>query len=229
MKRAIGYIRVSTEEQAKEGISLAVQEEKILTYAKLWNLGSVEIIKDEGRSAKNLKREGVQKVIRLVKEGEVKHLIIYKIDRLSRDAVDLLTLVKRLFKPNNVQLHSITERIETESAAGKFIFGIFAHTAQLERDLISERTTAALQWKKKNGQDLGTAPLGFEMKDKKFYEVAAELQVVQEIKRLRRKHFTFRAIARQFNEEGIATKQGKRWHPGTVHKIVRSKRYRGRN
>lgn len=229
MKKVVGYIRVSTEDQAKEGISLVVQEEKILTYAKLWNLGSVEIIRDEGRSAKNLKREGVQEVIRLVKEGEVKHLIIYKIDRLSRDAVDLLTMVKELFKPENVQLHSITERIDTVSAAGKLAFGIQVQVAQYERDVISERTKAVLQWKKKNGQDLGTAPLGFEMKDKKFYEVAAELQVVREIKRLRRKHFTFRAIARQLNEEGIATKQGKRWHPGTVHKIVRSKRYRGRN
>lgn len=224
--KAIGYIRVSTEEQAKEGISLNMQEEKILTYAKLWNLGSVEIIKDEGKSAKNLKREGIQEVIKLVKEGVVKHLVIYKIDRLSRDAVDLLTLEKELFKPNNVKLHSITERIETVSAAGKLSFGIQVVVAQYERDVISERTTAALQWKKKNGQDLGTAPLGFEMKDKKFYEVAAELRVVQEIKRLRRKHFTFRAIASRLNEEGIVTKHGKKWHPGTVHKIVKSKRYK---
>ena len=224
--KVIGYVRVSTEEQAKEGISLAMQEEKILTYAKLWNLGSVEIIKDEGKSAKNLKREGIQEVIKLVKEDAVKHLVIYKIDRLSRDAVDLLTLVKELFKPNNVQLHSISERIETESATGKFAFGVLAQVAQLERDMISERTKAALQWKKKNGQDLGTAPLGFEMKDKKFYEVAAELRVVQEIKRLRRKHLTFRAIARQLNEEGIVTKHGKKWQSGTVYKIVKSKRYK---
>ena len=100
--KAVGYIRVSTEEQAREGISLEAQEDKVKKYADLHNLDLVEVIRDEGKSGKDLNREGIQKVISLCKDRSVDHLVVYKMDRLTRRTLDLLTLVEEVFKPNRV-------------------------------------------------------------------------------------------------------------------------------
>jgi len=97
--KAVGYIRVSTEEQAREGISLEAQEDKIKKYVDLHNLELVEMIRDEGKSGKNLNRE-----------QKIDQLIVYKMHRLTRRTLDLLTLVEEVFKPNSVQFHSISEK-----------------------------------------------------------------------------------------------------------------------
>lgn len=227
MNKVIGYIRVSTEEQAREGVSLKAQEGKIRAYAELCDLGEVEVISDEGKSGKDLRRAGIQRVIKLARDNMMTHLIVYKLDRLTRRCFDLLMLVEEVFKPAGVEFHSITEKIDTASAQGKFFLTITGAISQMERDLISERTKEALQWKKKNGEDLGTPPWGFQMNDKRLEKKEDELEIVGEIKKLRRKRLTFRAIARQLNEQGIPSKQGKSWHPGTVHSILKSQRYKG--
>jgi len=81
---AISYARVSTQKQERERISLEVQEDKIKRYTDLHNLELGEIVSDEGKSGKDLNREGIQKVMSLCQEGWVNHLIVYKMDRLTR-------------------------------------------------------------------------------------------------------------------------------------------------
>jgi len=227
--KAIGYIRVSTEEQAREGISLEAQKDKVKKYADLHNLNLTEIIRDEGKSGKDLNREGIQKVISLCQAKEINHLIVYKMDRLTRRTLDLLTLVEEVFKPNNIQFHSITERIDTSTAQGKFFLTIIGAMSQMERDLISERTSEALRYKISQGENVGSPPLGFLAEDKKLSRIDGEFEVVAYIKKLKRKRLSLGKIARRLNEENIPTKRGGRWHPGTVRYVLKNTRYKGLN
>jgi len=130
--KVIGYVRVSTEEQAREGISLEVQADKIKKYADLHNLELIEIVRDEGKSGKDLNRDGIKRVITLCQAREADHIVVYKMDRLSRRTLDLLTLVEEVFKPNKVEFHSITEKIDTSTAQGKFFLTIIGAMAQMD-------------------------------------------------------------------------------------------------
>lgn len=156
-KKAIGYIRVSTNEQTKEGISLSCQENKIRTYAELEELELVGILKDEGKSGKNLNRPEVKKLIKMIQKKEIDVVVIYKLDRLTRKTKDLLYLVEDVFK--ETAFVSLTEKIDTTTAAGKFFLTIIGALAQMERELISERTKDALQELKKQGKKLGNPNL----------------------------------------------------------------------
>ena len=229
--KAVGYIRVSTEEQVREGISLEVQEDKLRKYTELHNLNLVEVIKDEGKSGKDLNRDGIQKVISLCRDRLVNHLVVYKMDRLTRKTLDLLTLVEKVFKPNDVQFHSISEKVDTSTAQGKFFLTITGAMAQMERDLISERTREALRYKISRGELVGSPPLGFEAIEKELKRNSNELAAVREVFRLRWKHrgknkLSLRQIANRLNEQGIPTKRGGRWHAGTVNYILHNTKYR---
>ena len=94
MIKAIGYIRVSTDEQAKEGVSLENQEAKIRAYCDLKDLELLEIVQDAGISAKNLRRPGVQKVLEMAQEKMVDAVVVYKLDRMFRSTVDALETTK---------------------------------------------------------------------------------------------------------------------------------------
>jgi len=224
--KAMGYVRVSTEEQAREGVSLEAQEDKINKYVDLHNLGQISIIRDGGKSGKDLNREGMQEIIALCKRKEIDHLIVYKMDRLTRRTLDLLTLVEEVFKPNNVQFHSITEKVDTSTAQGKFFLTITGAMAQMERDLVSERTKEALQYKISKGENVGSPPLGFLAEDKKLSGIDEELEIVNYIKKLKRKKLSLRQIATRLNEQEISTKRGGSWYAGTVRYILRNARYK---
>lgn len=179
-KKAVGYIRVSTQEQASEGVSLENQEAKIRAYAELKDLELVEIIRDEGKSGKDIKREGVQKLISLSKKKEIDAVVVYKLDRLSRKTRDLLFLVEDVFVKNDIIFHSLNETIDTTTATGKFFLTIMGSMAQLERDLISERTSDALQHLKAHQmRRLGNpdkAPFGF-MQNKRGMATVLDLKI----------------------------------------------------
>src|SRR5271155_867839 len=95
--KVIGYTRVSTDEQAATGVSLATQAEKVNAYARLYGLEIVETIEDAGQSAKSLKRPGLQRALELLKAGHADGLLIAKLDRLSRSVKDWNALIDRYF------------------------------------------------------------------------------------------------------------------------------------
>lgn len=223
--KAVGYIRVSTEEQAREGISLEVQEDKVKKYADLHGLSLIEIIRDEARSGKDLNREGMQKVISLCRKRKVNHLIVYKLDRLTRRTLDLLTLVEEVFKPNSIEFHSITEKVDTSTAQGKFFLTLTGAMAQMERDLVSERTREALRYKISLGEPVGSPPLGYEARDKNLIKIQKEFEVVKYIRNLKRRGLSLRQIVNRLNEKGISTKRGGSWYAGTVRYILQNARY----
>lgn len=224
--RAYGYVRVSTDEQAEHGLSLRAQRKKIRDYAALHNLKLVKIYADEGISGRTLDRPSFHALLDIVKNRADETVIVYRLSRLSRSTRDLLFLIEDVFQQGNTRLISITEHIDTRSSMGRFFLTIMAALAQMERELIAERTKAALAFKREQGQRLGAAPYGFRINDKGDHvPVPKELKVVKRIFALRKKDHSYAAIADQLNKDNVPTKRGKAWYPSTVRYIVTSDRY----
>ena len=195
--RAIGYVRVSTEEQAREGISLEAQEERIraLAIAKGWDL--VDIIRDAGYSGKDLRRPGAMSLIDLCRRGAMDVAVVYKVDRVTRKQKDLWHLLEDVFEANRVGFVSVTEAFDTTTAAGKAFLGMLGVFAQLERDMVSERTREALNQKKNKGEWVGRKPIGFMTAESgRLEEDTATINLIVKAKRLRRRGASFGVIAR---------------------------------
>jgi site-specific DNA recombinase len=226
----VGYIRVSTDEQVRLGVSLDVQESKIRDYAKLNDLDLVNVIRDEGRSGKDLKRPGMEEIVFLAKDKKIKGVIVYKLDRLSRKVLDTLNLIE-MFDKQGVAFHSITERIDTKSAMGRFFITILSALAQMERDMISERTKGALNYKRQNGGLAGTVPYGYTSKGIKKEAILSrddyEQRILDTIKHARSIGGSYNKIAEVLNKEGIPSRCGGSWYPQTVKSILQHSQVEG--
>ena len=126
--RAVGYVRVSTEEQAREGVSLEAQVERIkaLAVAKGWDLDGV--IQDRGFSGKDLNRPGIQDLINRCKAGEIDVVIVYKVDRLTRNQKHLWHLLEDVLESHDVGFISVSEPFDTTTATGKAFLGMLGVT-----------------------------------------------------------------------------------------------------
>ena len=219
---AIGYVRVSTEDQAKEGVSLDNQKSKIEAYCQLKDLELLEIIEDAGISAKNLKRPGVQKVLGMARKKQVDAIVVYKLDRIFRSTVDALETTK-MFDKWGVSFHSIEETLDTQSAMGRFFFTLTAALAEMERRIIGERTKAALSHKRsRNEKTGGDVPYGYDLTPAGILiENDDEQRVIKTIRRLKRDGYSLRKICRELEKEGHLTKRGNTvWQPSTISKIL---------
>jgi site-specific DNA recombinase len=219
---AIGYVRVSTEDQAKEGVSLDNQKSKIKAYCQLKDLELREVIEDAGISAKNLRRPGVQKLLKLARRREVDAVVVYKLDRIFRSTVDALETTKA-FDKWGVSFHSIEETLDTRSALGRFFFTLTAALAEMERRLIGERTKAALAHKKSKSEKTGgDIPYGYDLTPAGILiRNDEEQEVIRFIRRLNRDGYSLRRICRELEKAGHLTKRGNAvWQPSTVSKIL---------
>ena len=220
--KAIGYIRVSTEEQAAHGISLDAQRAKIAAYALTKDLDLVDIIEDAGKSAKDLKRPGVQQVLRMASRKEIDAVIIVKLDRMFRCTVDALNTAQD-FDKRGVALHSIHESLDTQSAMGKFFFTLTAALAEMERGLIGERTRMALARKREcGGKTGGHVPFGFDAVEGNLIPNPEEQELLNRIRELRADGMSYQAIADRLNVDGILTKKGGQWDRVRVFKIMQN-------
>ena len=163
MTKAIGYIRVSTEKQADHGVSIEAQTEKLKAYAMLYDIDLVDLVIEQG-SAKCLQREGLQSALSRLEAGEAEALIVVKLDRLTRSVADLGKLVDTYFQ--NFALLSVGEQIDTRSAAGRLVLNVLASVSQWEREVIGERTSAAMQHMRNQNQYTGgKPPYGYDLVD----------------------------------------------------------------
>jgi site-specific DNA recombinase len=218
MNQAIGYIRVSTQDQANEGISLEAQRARITSWCHANDYELVEIFEDAGLSGKDMDgREGIQAAMKAAKKGMA--LVAYSLSRLSRSARDMIDLGETL-KRRGVNLVSLTEKIDTTSAAGEMFFGILAVFAQFERKQVGERTKAALAHKKAKGEKYGPVPFGYEEVEGRLLEVRSEALSVATILRMRRSGMSYHRIADRLNEDGITGKRGGQWHASTVRYVI---------
>jgi site-specific DNA recombinase len=216
---AIGYARVSTEEQVREGVSLEVQSDHIRRYGDLYGLNLAEILIDEGRSGKDMDRPAMRELTARVKRDEVGAVVFYKLDRVGRNTVDILTFAETL-KAAGVALHSVTERIDTTSAHGGFFFTLLAALAEMERRQIAERTTAALTHKKERGEWVGRPPLGYQVIEGELVPDPEKQDVTAKAKRLRRQGKSIREIARR-----LSVSVGSAQHLVTVNGRSQKTRY----
>jgi DNA invertase Pin-like site-specific DNA recombinase len=159
--RVVGYVRVSTEEQATGGVSLGAHRDKIIAYAKLYDLELVEMIEDAGVSGKTLDRPGLTRALQMLKQGAADGLVVAKLDRLTRSVADMAALVSRYFGERaGKSLLSVADQVDTRSSAGRLVLNVLVSVAQWEREAIAERTAEALRHKRAAGQVYGPVPLG---------------------------------------------------------------------
>ena len=183
MTVAIGYVRVSTEEQATEGVSIEAQSDKLRQYAALYDIDLVDIVVDAGISGETLKRDGLQRALVALKAGEATALLITKLDRLTRSVVNLGQLIDEYFQEH--QLLSVADHIDTGTANGRLIINVLSSVSQWEREIIAERTVASLGYMKAQRRTYNHVPLGFRDSDGLLVEVDEEQLIVAEVLEMR--------------------------------------------
>jgi site-specific DNA recombinase len=191
----VAYCRVSTEEQAAEGFSIDGQAEKLTAYAELHDLGEVTVIEDAGASGRNLERPGLQQVLSMIERGHVRHLLVWRLDRLSRNLGDLIDLAETLGKAD-VALHSFTDRLDLSSATGRMFYKLLGSFAQSYREQLAENVVmgmsrAAREGKWTNRPKTGYALIGGELVPN------GDAEVVRRIFRLRAEGCSFSEIERR--------------------------------
>lgn len=160
VKAAI-YIRVSTDAQFEEGYSVDAQKEQLTAYCVSKGMKKYDYYIDGGWSGSNIERPELERLIKDVKDGKISHVIVYKLDRLSRSQKDTLYLIEDLFMPNNVDFVSLTESLDTSTPMGRAMIGILAAFAQLERENIRMRTRMGMLERVKEGYWMGGGRIPF--------------------------------------------------------------------
>jgi DNA invertase Pin-like site-specific DNA recombinase len=223
--RAMGYVRVSSDEQVTKGVSLDAQEEKIRAYCKAKDWDLVEVIRDEGISAKNLKRPGLQSILARIPKRNGKRgfdgIIVIKLDRLTR-AVGDLAYLNKLFEVHRVAFIAVQEAVDTSTASGKLFHNIIACLSEWERGVISERTRDALRYKRSKGERVGEVPYGYRVTDDgmTLEPILEEQQNLNKIRTLRESALSYSKIADHLNSQGIGTKKGFIWYPESVRSVL---------
>jgi site-specific DNA recombinase len=221
-KRAVGYIRVS--KQNERGVSLDAQAEKIRAMACVHD-AEVEIVSDDGETGKHANRPGLQRVLEMVRRGEVELVIVAKLDRLTRSVKDLAELLE-LFQKRGVWLVSVAEALDTSSAAGRLVLNIMASVSQWERETIAERTATALRHKRAQRRVFNHEPYGYRRDGDELTAVADEQAIIDRMKEWRSSGWTLRQVADELNLTSTPTKRAAgRWHAETVRNILRNNLY----
>jgi len=205
--KVVGYVRVSTEDQAREGVSLAAQQAKIEAYAVVKDWTVEAVIRDEGQSAKSLARPGLQRLLSLVEAGGVGAVLVYKLDRLTRSVADLDRLTT-LFARHGVALVSLRESLDAMTATGRLMMNLLASVSQWEREVIGGRTKDAMRHLKAAGR-VYSRP------------VVDDPATLARIHALRASGATYRAIADDLNAAHIPTARGGTWAAATILGVLR--------
>lgn len=230
-QKAIGYVRVSTEEQSNNGHGLEAQGKAIRAFAESQGYELLEVVADAGVSGATRPdtRPGFARVLELAAQQAFSVLLVWKFDRLARSLVYAVTATSALQEQYGVVLRSVTEPIDTSTPTGQMLFAIFAGMAAQEREAIIDRTIAGKKQKAAAGGFVGgSAPYGYRRDKEGGLAIDdQEAAVVRRIAALRRSGSTLQAIADGLNEAGISTKRGGKWYPGTLRYILDNPKYTG--
>lgn len=220
MSLAVGYIRVSTEDQSLGGHSLEAQEAAIRKYCDYRNIELTQIYIDAGVSASIPlgKRPAGKRLCEAITERKASEVVAVKLDRLFRSASDCLVTVEGWDK-TGIGFHVLDMEINTTTPQGKLLLTIMAAVAEMERQQARARTKATATHLKDSGQVYGTTPYGSDRAGKKLVPNPVEL-AVKERMQVMRASMSYTKIANQLNEEGIPAKSGGKWHPFSVQKVL---------
>ncbi len=228
LKAAI-YIRVSTEYQVDKD-SLQVQRRELIAYCEMvLGIKDYVVFEDPGYSAKNTDRPDYQRMVDRLRTGEFSHLVVWKLDRISRNLLDFSAMYAEL-KRLGVTFVSKNEQFDTSSAIGEAMLKIILIFAELERNMTSERVTAVMLSRANNKQwNGGRVPYAYDWdKNKKEFTInEAEAKVVKTIYNMYEELQSILYIVRHLNGAGITTRAGKEWSVTAVHKILSNPFYNG--
>jgi site-specific DNA recombinase len=226
MRTAV-YIRVSTEEQAKEGFSIAAQREKLLAYVHSQGWSLVDTYADEGFSAKNTARPALKRLLAEIRNGGIDVVLVYRLDRLTRSVLDLYQLLQE-FERYGVRFKSCTEVYDTTTAIGRLFITLVAALAQWERENLAERVKLGMgQMVRERKRPGGPPPFGYELRQGKLIVHPQEAEVVR---RIFRQYLSGRRpgqIAEELNRLGYRGKAGGKWTSGTVSHLLKNHVYYG--
>jgi site-specific DNA recombinase len=232
----VAYCRVSTEEQAAEGFSIDGQADKLRTYAQLHDLGPVTVIEDPGLSGKDLERPGLQQMLAMVEQGHVANVLVWRLDRLSRNLGDLILLADALGK-HGVGLHSFTEKLDLSSATGRMFYNILGAFAQFYREQLAENVRLGMHQAARQGKWVNRPKFGYDLVAgelvpnadaptvRRIFELRARGLSYTRIEELTGvKYSTARAIAHSRIYLGEVLLNGE-WYPGNHEPLVSAKEF----
>lgn len=216
---AVGYVRVSTEGQATDGVSLEAQRSRIAAWSEANGYQLETVYSDAGVSGKRAdNRPGLQAALEhATRDGCA--LVVYSLARLARSVRDTLDVAELLDKAG-ADLVSLSERIDTTSAAGRMVFRMLAVLAEFERDLTAERTREALAHKRERGEAYSPTPFGYRREGDRLVADTEAQEAIGLILELRADGMSYRAIAAVLERRGVPTVRGGKWEAMTVRRIA---------
>ena len=217
-RQTVGYVRCSTIEQATyDGVTLDAQEAKIAAYCTAMGWPMSEVIRDAGESAKTLKRPGIANLIEGVRRGEIGRVVVIKLDRITRSTRDLADLLDT-FARADASLVSVSECLDTQSAAGRLVVNMLGVVAQWEREAIGERTSAALEHKRRNGLAYGKTPFGYCREGDRLVPDLSQQRALKEAKKMHTAGASLRQIAARLESLGVKPNNGgSTWYAQSVN------------
>lgn len=228
--KVVIYVRVSTQEQAKEGYSIGEQIERLTKYCDAMQWTIVDTFIDPGYSGGDTNRPGLKAMIKTIEKEDIDKIVVYKLDRLSRSQKDTLFLIEDVFLKNNTDFVSMSENFDTSTPFGRAMIGILAVFAQLEREQIKERMNMGKEARAKEGKWGGgsTEPIGYN------YDIPNDLLIVNDYEALQVRELfdmfvsaiPLRTIETIFINKGYKHKHGV-WDPKAMRRVLASKIYLG--
>ena len=231
-KRCAIYTRKSVDEGLEQEFnSLDAQREAgeafVLSQKANGWICMPEHYDDGGFSSGNMNRPALRKLLNDCEAGLIDIIIVYKLDRLSRSICDFADLTKK-FDEWGVQFVSVTQEINTATSAGRMMLNILITFAQYEREIITERVRDKMSASRKKGKWVGgVVPMGYRVENKHLVVEPAEAEVIRKIFQRYVEIQSPKLIAMELNEQGIRTKQGKKWNSPHVLRILSSHTYVG--
>jgi DNA invertase Pin-like site-specific DNA recombinase len=209
---ALLYIRVSTVQQATDGVSLGAQERELISAASLAGYTEVEMVREEGRSGKSIKgRPELRSALDRLNKGQAVALFVTRVDRLARSTKDFLTIIDQA-NQHSWRLVLLDLNLDTSTYQGRFVVTIMGALAEMERAIIGERQKDVHRDRRAQGKVWGV-DLGPKSK--------IPLEVMECIRDMREKGMSYHAIATQLNADGVPTAlNGQQWHGSTIRKML---------
>ena len=228
-KKAALYIRVSTRYQI-DGDSLPMQRDELPKYVKYaLDIDDYEVFEDAGYSAKNTDRPAYQRMMARCRAGEFSHIVVWKLDRISRNLLDFAEMYAEL-KKRGITFISKNEQFDTSTSFGEAMLKIILVFAELERNMTSERVTATMISRAQSGQwNGGRIPFGYDY-DKQttlFSLNEKEHATVQRMNNEYEERSSLLKVARLLNSLSLFPRSGNPWTPATVCAILRNPFYVG--
>ena len=209
---ALLYIRVSTVQQATDGVSLGAQERELISAASLAGYTEVEMVREEGRSGKSIKgRPELRSALDRLNKGQAVALFVTRVDRLARSTKDFLTIIDQA-NQHSWRLVLLDLNLDTSTYQGRFVVTIMGALEEMERAIIGERQKDVHRDRRAQGKVWGV-DLGPKSK--------IPLEVMERIRDMREKGMSYHAIATQLNADGVPTAlNGQQWHGSTIRKML---------